>query len=295
MAENVTGVTSSRRERSVKALTSRVAVAAATMAAAAAFSGVIPSAQAAPAAATSAAISGPRWGSASSATIHPGVKVSMGGVTCVAGFVFTDGTHAFLGVPAGCSGAGQVDNSKCDAGQVPYGLKVTVGGARYKGILVYSSIIEMELRSERRTNVCANNSLSLVRLDQRDIRRTNPSVPALGGPTGVSNAQPSAPDQLMVYLGAPTTAQALSTGSGGWAHTIMVDGPVSATSAGAVVLTSDGKGLGMVTTTPDGGGQIVATDLGLELRYLHKLAKFAGVQLAKGTLKFAPGGLPMLG
>ena len=219
----------------------------------------------------------------------------MAGVTCVAGFVFTDGTHAFLGLPGGCTGAGQVDNSKCDAGQIPAGLRVSIAGARYKGTLVYSSITEMELRSERRTNVCANNSLSLVRLDQRDIKRTNPSVPSLGGPTGVSSAQPAAPDQLNVYLSSPTTAQALSTGAGGWSHTLMVDGAVSATSAGAVVLTPDGKALGMVTTTPDGGnGQITATDLRLELRYMHTVANFAHVQLARGTVKFSSG-VPLLG
>lgn len=269
-------------------LSPRVGVVAVALAAVAALGGVVPVASAAgDAPATSTG--GPRWAPASSATVHPGVTVSMAGITCVAGFVFTDGTHAFLGVPAGCSGAGQEDNSKCDTGQVPYGLRVTIGGARYKGTLVYSSVTEMELRSERRANVCADNSLSLVRIDQRDIKRTNPSVPALGGPTGVSSAQPTAPDQLMVYLGTPTTAQAISTGAGGWSHTMMIDGPVSATSAGAVVLTSDGKGIGMVTTTPDGGGQITATDLRLELRYMHKLAQFADVHLALGTVKFTPG------
>ena len=269
----------------------RIVVAALAVAAAL---GALPVAQAAQGGASYTA-PGPHWGAASSATIHPGVKISIAGVTCVAGFVFTDGTHAFLGLPGGCTGAGQVDNSKCDAGQVPAGLRVAITGARYRGTLVYSSITQMQLRSERRTNVCANNSLSLVRLDQRDIKRTNPSVPALGGPTGVSSAQPTAPDQLDVYLGAPTMAQALSTGAGGWSHTLMVDGPVSATSAGAVVLTTDGKALGMVTTTPDGGsGQITATDLRLELRYMHKVAKFANVQLARGTVKFSAG-VPLLG
>jgi hypothetical protein len=278
----------------VNALSPRVGAVVTAVVAVASLGGVVPVAQAAPTQ-PAAVASGLRWGSASSATIHPGVRVSMAGVTCVAGFVFTDGTHAFLGVPGGCTGAGQVDNSKCDAGQVPYGLKVAIAGAHYKGTLVYSSVTEMELRSEQRTNVCKNNSLSLVRLDRRDIKRTNPSVPALGGPTGVANAQPAAPDQLEVYLGAPTMAQAVSSGSSGWAHTLMVDGPVSATSVGAVVLTSDGKALGMVTTTPDGGGgQIIATDLRLELRYLHKIGKFADVQLARGTKKFAPA-LPLVG
>ena len=272
----------------MKSLSRRAAVFASTVAAIAAAAGVVPAAQAA----SSTAASGLRWGNASTAPIHPGVRVSMAGVTCVAGFVLTDGRRAFVGIPAGCSGAGQVDNSKCDAGQVPYGLKVTVAGARYPGRLVYSSVTEMELRSEKRTNVCANNSLSLVRLDRRDVKRTNPSIPGLGGPEGVSHAQPAAPDQLMVYLGAPTTAQAISSGAGGWSHTLMVDGPVSAASAGAAVLTGDGKALGMVTTTPDGGnGQITATNLQRELQYLHKVPALAHVTLAKGTTKFSSGGL----
>src|SRR3954454_10228752 len=71
-----------------------------------------------------AAAGGPQWASANSATIHPGVGLSMGGVTCRAGFIFTDGTHAFIAVPASCSGTGPADNSKCDVGQDPVGTPV---------------------------------------------------------------------------------------------------------------------------------------------------------------------------
>jgi len=278
-------------------LSPRVGIAPAVLAVLAAAGGAIPAAAQPSAVRVAAAESAaaPHWAAAGSSTVHPGVRVAMAGVTCVAGFLLTNGRQAFIGVPAGCSGAGQVDNSKCDAGQVPYGLNVTIGGAKYPGKLVYSSITEMQLRSERRVNVCANNSLSLVRIDPRDIKRTNPSIPALGGPTGVSTAEPTAPAQLTAYLSSPTPAQALSSGSGGWAHTMMVDGPVSATFAGAPVLTSDGKALGLVTVTPDGGsGRVIATNLRLELRYLHKLKKFADVTLAKGTRKFASG-LQLLG
>lgn len=233
-----------------------------------------------------ATVAVPHWGSAATATVHPGVEVSMAGVTCLAGFVLTDGTRAFIAIPAYCSGAGEVDNSKCDAGQAPLGLPVTIQGAKHEGTLVYSSITAMELRSETRANRCAYNNLSLVRIDRRDIKRTNPSVPGLGGPTGVSKDQPTAPSQLMVYLSAPTTAQALDSGSGGWAHTMMVDAPVSPADLGGPVLTDNGKALGMVSGTPMSDGITTVSNLRKEIHYLHTFSRFADVHLAKGTVAF---------
>ena len=236
----------------------------------------------------------PPWASAKTATIHPGVMVSMGGVDCRAGFIFTDGTHAFIAVPSSCSGIGPVDNSKCDAGQDPYGLPVTIQGAKHKGTLVYSAITTMELRSQTGTNRCTYNDLSLVRIDRRDIKRTNPSVPVLGGPTGVSKDQPAAPDQLSVYVTSPSSAQALNSSGGGWSHAIMVDGAVASGDLGAPVLTAKGQALGMVSGVPTANGRTLVNDLCREIRYLHTVKKFSDVHLAKGTAKFTPM-LPLLG
>ena len=237
----------------------------------------------------SAATGQVRWASAKSATVHPGVSVTMGGVTCRAGFIFTDGTHAFIGVPAGCSGPGPADNSTCTAGQDPTpGTTVTIGGAKHEGTLVYSSVWTMEVRGQKSVNRCTYNSLSLVRLDGRDIRRTNPSVPVLGGPTGVSKDQPAAPDQLSVYVSAPSNAEALNTTAGGWSHSMMVDGVVTGADLGAPVLTSSGQALGLVTGAPTANGQTLVSDLYREIRYLHSVPRFADVHLAKGTEKFTP-------
>jgi hypothetical protein len=230
----------------------------------------------------------PPWASAKAATIHPGVMVSMGGVDCRAGFVFTDGTRAYLSVPSSCSGTGPVDNSKCDAGQDPYGLPVTIEGAKHKGTLVYSSITTMELRGQRSANRCAFNDLSLVRIDRRDLKRTNPSLPVIGGPTGVSKDQPAALDQLCVYSSVPSNAQALSTSGGGWSHAIMVDGAVASGDLGAPVLTAKGRALGMVSGLPTANGRTLVNDLHHEIRYLHTVKKFVDVHLAKGTAKFSP-------
>ncbi len=245
--------------------------------------------------APAAGVTQPQWAPAKSATIHPGVSVSMGGVTCRAGLIFTDGTHAFIAVPAACSGVGPQDNSKCQVGQDPIGTPVTIAGAKHHGKLVYSSIVEMSSRlsapypgQKVNKNRCTYNDMSLVRIDKRDVKRTNPSVPVLGGPTGVSKAQPQAPDQLSVYATMATPAEALQTGGGGWSHSMMVDGPISSTDLGSPVLTGKGKAIGMVTSVPTNSGQTLVSDLYREVRYLHTVTKFADVHLAEGTVKFAP-------
>lgn len=232
--------------------------------------------------------SGPHWASVKSATIHPGGSVSMGGVSCRAGFIFTDGTHAFIAIPASCSGIGPVDNAKCDAGQDPVGAPVTISGAKHKGKLVYSSITQMELRGQKSLNRCTYNNLSLVRIDQRDIGRTNPSVPSIGGPTRVSKDQPGAPDQLTVYTLMANPAEALQTSGGGWSHSIVVDGLLSGSDIGAPVLTAKGQALGMVSRVPTANGDTLVSNLYREIRYLHTVPRFADVHLAKGTTTFKP-------
>ena len=245
--------------------------------------------------ATAATSTAPQWASAKSATIHPGVAVTMGGVTCRAGFIFTDGTNAFIALPASCSGVGPQDNSKCQVGQDPIGTPVTIAGAKHHGKFVYSSIVEMASRlpapypgQQVNTNRCTYNDLSLVRIDKRDIKRTNPSVPVLGGATGVSKDQPAAPDQLSVYAATASPAEALQTSAGGWSHTMMVDAPLSGADIGAPVLTAKGQGIGMVSGVPSANGQTLVSDLYREVRYLHTVSKFADVHLAKGTAKFSP-------
>jgi hypothetical protein len=234
---------------------------------------------------------GPHWAAASKATVHPGVRVTIAGVQCIAGFVLTDGTHVYLGVPASCTGVsdGQPTDG-CTEAQVPPGVPATIAGARHNGTLVYSSFTTMQLHGETQAARCQNNSLSLVRLDRRDIMRTNPSVPLLGGPAGVSRAQPAVPDRLMVLLSAPTNAEAIATGAGGWAHTMMIDGEVNKLTVGSPALTADGKALGMVSVIPTQGGpgQTSVGDLYRELQALRHIHRFRHVWLAKGTEPYAP-------
>src|SRR3954469_9609656 len=64
-----------------------------------------------------------RWAPARTATVHPGVPVTIAGVEGLAGFVEPVGRRACVAGPGWCAG---VDDGKptngCAAAQVPYGL-----------------------------------------------------------------------------------------------------------------------------------------------------------------------------
>src|SRR3954447_14932140 len=232
------------------------------------------------------------WATATKATVHPGVQVTIAGVHCVAGFVMTDGRRVFLAVPGSCAG---VDDGKptngCTAAQVPYGLKVRVQGARFKGRVVYSSYTEMQLRGTKLANRCANNALVLIRLDDRDIRRTNPSIPApTGGPTGLATTPPAAPAQVTAFVnGAGTPAELMETKAAGWAHTVYVGPAFAAEQLGSPVLTQGGRAIGMVTLVPQiDGAPVTVSSFAKEIAFMQTVRGFRTVHLARGTVKFSP-------
>jgi hypothetical protein len=230
-----------------------------------------------------------RWAPAATATVHPGVLVTIAGVKCVAGFVMTDGHRVFVSVAGSCAGVDDgAPTDGCTAAQVPYGLKVSVQGARYRGRMVYSSYTEMQLRGTKAVNKCANNALVLIRLDDRDIKRTNPSLPApIGGPTGLATSAPAQLAQVTAYLnGAATQGVATQNSGAGWAFAIEL-GSVDATQLGAPVLTDTGRALGMVTLVPRlHGDPATISSLAKEIAFLQTVRGFGTVHLARGTRKF---------
>lgn len=272
---------------------SRTRLAALSAGLALALAGLCPGTAGATAGATASA-SG-RWAPAATARIHPGVPVTIGGVTCTGGFILTDGKRVYLTLTAGCAGASAGEDvngcptTRDSAAVDPPRTEAEITGARYKGHLAYNSFERMKRLGEKRTNRCHYNNLSLIQIDRRDIKRTNPSVPTLGGPARVAQGQPSAPDQLAVFLAAPTTAEAIETNAGGWAHTMMVNGHVTAANAGAPVLTESGAALGLVTVAPPQGtvGPTTVSNLRRELRVLHHEHGFEHVHLATGTADYA--------
>lgn len=233
------------------------------------------------------------WAPAATARVHPGVTVTIADVTCRAGFVLTDGRRVFLALPASCTGvSGGEMSDGCSEAQVPNTLPAEIQGAKYDGKVAYSSFVQMQLHGVTAPNKCTYNSLALVRLDRRDIKRTNPSLPVVGGPTGVARTAPSFADQLTVLLASPTTAQATTTANNGWSHAMLVDGQVDRLAVGSPVLNGAGKALGMVTFIPPQGGpgETKVGDFFRILRALRNHVGFEHVHLAKGTAHFTPAG-----
>ena len=126
------------------------------------------------------------WAPADQATIHPGVQVFTQGAQCTANFVYQDASNVYLGQAAHCSGTGaSTDTNGCDSGSLPIGTPVDVTGADHPGTLVYNSWLTMQSKGETDADTCAFNDLALIKIDPADVGKVNPSVPALGGPTGV--------------------------------------------------------------------------------------------------------------
>ena len=110
-----------------------------------------------------AASAAPRWAPASKATIYPGVRTFTSGTQCRAGFIFYDAHAVYLSQAARCSDG------------LPLGTWVKIEGASRPGRLVYNSWLVSGIDG---------NDFALVRIDNVDKGRVNPSVPFWGGPTG---------------------------------------------------------------------------------------------------------------
>jgi hypothetical protein len=227
-----------------------------------------------------------RWAPAATASIHPGVQVTIAQTTCTAGFVLTDGTKVYLAVPASCDGvdAGKA-NDGCRAATMPVGLPVTVQGAKHRATLAYSSWAWMAGAGVTDTSLCDANDLALVRLDARDIASTNPMVPGGNGPRGVAASSPAMGTQVTAYAAAPAAGLVVSNADGNRTHQASFASSFTTADAGAPVLTGDGKALGMLSVVPQAAPQPADVhDLALELVYLHHtIAGFSRVALANAA------------
>src|SRR5215208_2288547 len=126
------------------------------------------------------------WAPADQATVHPGVQVFTEGAQCTANFVYQDASNTYLGQAAHRSGTGAAtDTNGCDSKSLPIGTPVDVTGADHPGVLAYNSWLTMQSQGETDEDTCAFNDLALIRVDPADVAKVNPSVPQLGGPTGV--------------------------------------------------------------------------------------------------------------
>lgn len=236
------------------------------------------------------------WAAAGNAAVHPGVMTFTAGAQCTSDFVFTDGSGVYLGQAAHCAGTGgSTETNGCTASSLPLGSPVQVTGASKPGRLVYSSWRTMQSIGEKDPNACAYNDLALIKIDPADVGKVNPSIPSLGGPTGIDRDGTSLGDPVVSYgnselrfglsLLSPKVGVSLGDEGGGWSHTVLTVTPGIPGDSGSAFLDSGGQALGILSTlslAPLAGTNGVG-DLGKELDYLHAHSSFTNVQLALGS------------
>jgi hypothetical protein len=243
------------------------------------------------------------WAPASTAPIHPGVQVFTDGAQCTSNFVFQDASNVYLGQAAHCSGTGgNTETDGCSSGSLPIGTPVDVTGAAHPGTMVYNSWLTMQSRGESDANTCAFNDLALIRLDPADVASVNPSVPSLGGPTGVG-AWGDTGSKVYTYgnseLRGGVTALSPKQGivvdntGGGWSHDVYTVTPGIPGDSGSGFMNATGGAIGVLSTVqiaPLAGSNGVG-DLPNEIAYMHaNAAGFSGVNLVPGTQPFNASG-----
>jgi hypothetical protein len=242
------------------------------------------------------------WAPASSATIHPGVQVFTEGAQCTSNFVFQDASNVYLGQAAHCSGTGgNTETNGCTSGSLPIGTPVDVTGASHPGTLVYNSWLTMQGKGEADDETCAFNDLALIKLDPADVANVNPSVPSLGGPTGVG-AWGAAGSKVYTYGNSelrggvtalsPKQGIVVDSSAAGWSHDVYTATPGIPGDSGSGFMNATGGAIGVLSTVqiaPLAGSNGVG-NLGMEIDYMHANASgFSGVNLVPGTEPFNAG------
>jgi hypothetical protein len=240
----------------------------------------------------------PQWAPAEQATVTPGVQMVTQGGQCTANFAFFDEhDDVYLGYSAHCAGLGAAtDTNGCDAGSRPLGTDVQIEGADNAGTLAYSSWLAMQAANEQDSNTCAFNDFALVRLDDADHVKVNPTIPFWGGPTGIVS-ETGFGDKALTYgnsslrlgieLLKPKEGYSLGSSAGGWNHTVYTATPGVPGDSGSAFIDGAGRAFGSLSTLqilPLAGSNGV-TDLSRALDY----ASASGgpdVTLANGTTAF---------
>ena len=253
----------------------------------------------------------PQWAPAATATIHPGVMMYTAGAQCTANFVFTDGAgDVYVGYAAHCAGTGSsTDTDGCSSDSLPLGTPVTFneggnpadeGTVVGHGTLAYSSWLAMQEKGTSDANTCAYNDLALVKVDQADIGKVNPSVPIWGGPTGIDTDGTKAGDRVYTYgnsslrggvsVLSPHVGISLgdAAADGGWSHPLYSLLPGIPGDSGSGFLSGDGTAVGVLSTlglAPLPLSNNVG-DLAKELAWAQANSGIEGLTLVKGTEPF---------
>lgn len=244
------------------------------------------------------------WAPAANAAIKPGNQTYTEGAQCTANFVFQNASGVYLGQAAHCAGTGgSTETNGCDAGSLPLGTPVDIGGTK-PGTLVYSSWLAMQENGETDPDACQYNDFALVKVDPDDVDDVNPSIPFWGGPTGLNTTGTTTGAKVLSYgnsslragitLLSPKEGLSLGATNGGWNHPVYTVTPGVPGDSGSAFLDRQGRGLGVLSTLaiaplPASNG---VSDLRLALEYARTKGGF-DVALVPGTEPFRGPLLPL--
>lgn len=250
------------------------------------------------------ALAGATAATTAQGAVGPGSETNTEGAgQCTANFVFNgSGGAVYIGQAAHCAGTGgPTETDGCDSGSLPLGTRVEIEGASRPGELAYSSWLTMQEKGEQDPDTCAFNDFALIKINPADHGAVDPTVPVLGGPTGLTDTVGGGTQvfsygnsslRLGLDLLKPKFGVSLGQDAGGWNHTVLTVTPGIPGDSGSGFLDDEGRAFGVLSTVqlaplPAANG---VGDLSRELRYANEKAGL-GVTLTPGTRPFAGIGL----
>jgi hypothetical protein len=222
---------------------------------------------------------------------------------CTAAFVFRNAEATFLSYAAHCAVPVQDrHHTGCEYQTLPLGARVEIrgeDGSRAYGSLAYSSWRTMQAIGDTQDERCRFNDLALVEIDPVDVSSLDPTVPVVGGPTGLASSTPGTLEQVVSYqphVSYPALKQGVTLGvrGGGWTHRIDVSPPANLGDSGSGLLDAHGAAFGiLVTRYLDRSATSGVTDLRLALAYAERYGKVGDLELVPGRKPFhAPSPVP---
>ena len=214
--------------------------------------------------------------------------------SCTADFVFTSRGALYLGFSAHCT-ATDDSGTGCTSPTLPIGTLIGIRGPRgerAQGRLAYNSWRAMQQRRENDPALCAYNDFALVAISAGDAGKVNPSVPRLGGPTGldvdgllrneaVSSYQPNNGGTGI------KRGRNLGDDGGGRTHRVVITPPGIPGDSGSPFLDARGRAFGVLSTEffdrPRSNG---VTDLAFALAYARRYSGLGTLALVPGTEPF---------